>query len=328
MKAIVLRHYGSPEDLRLEELPRPEPRPNEVLVKVYATSVNDWDWSYVRGRPYALRPLYGLRKPNVSILGTEVAGTVEATGDQVTKFKVGDRVYGDLSEAGFGGFAEYVSVRADALGHMPEGMTFQDAASLPHASMLALQGLVDIGQLQRGERVLINGAGGGVGTIGLQIAKQYEAEVTGVDAGFKLDDLKSLGFDHVVDYEQVDFTQAGEQYDVILDAKTTRSTLRYLRALTPGGRYTTVGGQLRRLLQTFVLGPPVARLTGKQTRVVALKTNKDLDLVSQMFSRGQLNCVIDGPYSLEDTPEAVRRFGEAKHIGKVVITVAPDESAE
>ena len=322
MKAIVLSRYGRPEDLQLEELAKPEPKADEVLLKVYATAVNDWDWSFVRGRPHLYRLLFGLRKPKVSVLGAEVAGTVEAAGDRATKFRAGDRLYGDLSESGFGGFAEYVCVREDALGRMPSGMTFEEAASLPHASMLALQGLVDVGQIRRGERVLINGAGGGVGTIGVQIAKRYEAEVTGVDSALKLDTLRSVGFDHVIDYEKDDFTQNGQQYDLILDTKTNRSPFRYLASLNPGGRYVTVGGRLPRLLQTIALGPLIARVSGKRVRLVALETNKDLDYVSDMFQAGGLECVIDGPYPLDRVPEALQRFGEAKHIGKVVITVA------
>lgn len=323
MKAIVFRRYGSPDVLRLEEVPKPEPREDEVLVRVRATAVNDWDWSFVRGKPYVYRLMFGLVRPGVAVLGAEVAGTVEAAGRRATRFQPGDDVYGDLSEAGFGGFAEYVSVREDALARKPPGMTFEQAAALPHAAMLALQGLVDVGQIRPGERVLINGAGGGVGTLGVQIAKQFGAEVTGVDAALKLGMLRAMGFDHVVDYRREDFTRTGRRYDLILDTKTNRSPFRYLRALKPGGRYVTVGGQVPRLLQVFSLGPLVSRLTGKQVRIVALKPNKDLGYINELFEKNGLELVIDGPYPLHDVPQAVRRFGEAQHIGKVVITVAP-----
>ena len=323
MKAIILTRYGSPDVLQLEEMAKPEPGDDEVLVKVRATAVNDWDWCFVRGRPYIYRLLFGLVSPKVAVLGVEVAGIVEATGNGATKFQPGDHVYGDISEAGFGGFADYVCVREDALVRKPPGMTFQQAAALPHAAMLALQSLVDVGQIRQGERVLINGAGGGVGTIGVQIAKQYGAEVTGVDNALKLDTLGSMGFDHVIDYQREDFTRNKQRYDLILDTKTNRSPFRYLRSLKPGGRYVTVGGRLPRLLQAFCMGPLISRVSGKHVRIVALKPNKDLGYVNDLFETNGLECVIDGPYQLSDVPQAVQRFGEAKHVGKVVITVAP-----
>lgn len=293
-----------------------------MLVRVHATSVNDWDWSFVRGRPYVYRLMYGLLKPRVAVLGAEVAGVVEAVGRRATRFQPGDRVYGDLSEAGFGGFAEYVCVREDALASMPEGMPFEQAAALPHAGALAMQGLIDVGKIQPNERVLINGAGGGVGTIGVQIARRYGAELTGVDSADKLDLLRSMGFDHVIDYQRVDFTRSGRRYDLILDTRTNRSPFRYLRALAPGGRYVTVGGRLPRLLQAFCLGPFTSRLAKRQLRVVALRTNKDLPYLNDLFERGELRCAVDGPYALRDVPQAMLRFGEARHLGKVVITVA------
>ena len=323
MKAVVLTKYGPPEGLQLKEVPKPAPGDHEVLIKVRATTVNDWDWCFTRGKPRLYRLLFGFFRPKVEILGAEVAGQVEAVGSNVTKFQPGDDVYGDISEAGFGGFAEYVCVREDALGRKPPGMTFEQAAALPHAAMLALQGLVDVGQIRQGERVLINGAGGGVGTIGVQIAKEYGAEVTGVDSALKLDTLRSVGFDHVIDYRREDFTRNGQHYDLILDTKTNRSTFRYLRSLNPGGRYVTVGGQLPRLLQAFCMGPLISRVSGKHVRIVALKPNKDLGYVNDLFETNGLECVIDGPYQLSDVPQAVQRFGEAKHVGKVVITVAP-----
>lgn len=324
MKAIVLTRYGSPNVvLRLQELAKPEPGDGEVLVKVHATSINDWDWFYVRGKPYAYRLIFGLVRPRVAVLGAEVAGTVVSAGKGATLFQPGERVYGDISEAGFGGFAEYVCVRETALARMSASMTFEKAAALPHAAMLAQQGLIDIGQLRQGERVLINGAGGGVGTLGVQIAKQHGAEVTGVDSALKLDMLRTFGFDHVIDYQRHDFTRNGQRYDLILDTKTNRSPFRYLRSLRPGGRYVTVGGHLSRLLQTFCIGPIVSKVTGKHVRVVALKPNKNLDSVNDLFEKNALECAIDGPYSLGDVPRAVQRFGEAKHLGKVVITIDP-----
>lgn len=322
MQAVVLSHYGSPENLRLVELTKPEPRPGEVLVKVHASTVNDHDWCIVRGKPYLYRLLFGLRKPKVRVLGAEIAGIVESVGEGVSRFQPGDHVYGDVSEVGLGGFAEYVRVPESSLATKPPGMTFEEAASLPHAVMLAYQGLVEVGRIRQGDNVLINGAGGGVGTLGLQIAKQFAAEVTAVDAGFKLNQLSGLGFDRVIDYQQEDFTRDGRRYDLILDTKTTRSPGSYLRALKPAGRYVTVGGNWPRVLQTAVSGRLIGAATGKQVRIVALKTNKDLGYVNELYGRGGLKCVIDGSFPLQDVAKAVQRFGEAKHIGKIVITVA------
>ncbi|MBE7438062.1 MAG: NAD(P)-dependent alcohol dehydrogenase [Spirochaetales bacterium] len=319
MKAIVLHHYGPPNILTVREIPRPEPVGDEVLVKVQATAINDWDWAYVRGKPYIYRLIFGLLRPRVSVLGAEVAGTVEATGPQAKKFRRGDRVYGDISEAGFGGFAEYVSVREDALTHMPRSMTFEQAAALPHAALLAYQGLVGAGKIQRGDRVLINGAGGGVGTIGLQIAKQYDCEVTGVDRESKLDALRSLGFDQVIDYKQVDFTRNREGYDLILDAKSSRSIFRYPGALKPGGRYVSVGGSVPRLLELLFLGPVIGKMTGKRLKILALKPNQGLEEIHRLFESTSIKLLIDGPFGLEDVPAALERFGRSDHIGKIVI---------
>jgi NADPH:quinone reductase-like Zn-dependent oxidoreductase len=323
MKAIVLTRYGPPSALRLRQLAKPSPKNDEVLVKVRATAVNDWDWSIVRGRPLLYRLMFGLSKPKVRVLGAEVAGTVEAVGDNANEFSPGDHVYGDISEAGFGGFAEYVCVRQDALHVMAPQMTFQQATAFPHAAMLAFQGLVDAGQIQQGEKVLINGAGGGVGIIGVQISEQHGAEVTGVDSAPKLDTLREVGFDHVIDYRQVDFTSNGQRYDLILDTKTNRSPFKYLRSLAPGGRYVTVGGRLPRLAQLFCLAPFVSRISDKRLHIVALKPNRDLLYINDLFETKGLRPVIDGPYALSEVPQAIERFGKANHVGKVVITVAP-----
>ena len=321
MKAIVLTRFGSPDVLQLQEVSRPDPLDDEVLLKVHATAVNDWDWSFMRGRPWVLRLIFWLFKPRVKILGAEVAGRVEAVGKNVKRFKPGDEVYGDISESGFGGFAEYVAVPEDALAPKPATMTFQEAAALPHASMLAVQGLIDEGQIHEGKKLLINGAGGGVGTFGVQIAKLYGVETTGVDSGAKLDLLRSVGFDHVIDYEREDFTKNGQRYDLILDTKTNRSPFTYARSLNPDGRYVTVGGHLDRLLQTLCLKPWISLFSKKHMRIVGLKPNKDLSYVNELFEDGKLKCVIDGPFELSKTPQAVRYFGEGKHKGKVVIAV-------
>jgi len=265
--------------------------------------------------------MFGLTKPRASILGAEVAGTVEALGEGATRFAPGQRVYGDLSSGAFGAFAEYVCVPEASLRAMPASMTFEQAAALPHAGLLAWQGLVEVGRVQQGERVLLNGAGGGVGALALQIAKGYGCEVTGVDKASKLEALTAMGFDHVVDYLQTDFTATGEAYDLILDARTTRSPLRHLRALAPRGRYVSVGGDVARLLQAAAMGWILTKVTGKRLAILALEPNEGLERISELFESGSLRPVIDGPYDLVDAPRAVARFGAADHVGKIVLRV-------
>ncbi len=324
MKAIVCSRYGSPDVLGLKEVPTPTPKDDEILVKVQTAAINDYDWVMVTGKPRAYRLIFGLLKPKFGVLGVDVAGRVAAVGASVTAFRVGDEVYGDLSQCGFGAFAEYVCARERHLAHKPAGMSFAQAAAIPHAAMLAVQGLIDAGQIRDGQKVLINGAGGGVGTLGVQIAKRFGVEVTGVDSTEKLDSMRSVGFDHVVDYTREDFTRSGKRYDLILDTKTTRSPFAYARALSPGGAYVTVGGALPRVLQVFVLGPLISRIRGKAMRIVDLKPNKDLEYANGLFEAGKLTPLTDGPYALDEVPEALTLFGKAKHKGKVIINVAQE----
>ena len=324
MKAIVCSRYGAPDVLELKEVPTPTPKDDEVLVKVQTAAVNDYDWVMVTGKPRAYRLIFGLLKPKFEVLGVDVAGRVAAVGASVKTFQVGDDVYGDLSESGFGAFAEYVCARERHLARKPASMTFAQAAAIPHAAMLAVQGLVDAGQIRDGQNVLINGAGGGVGTLGVQIAKQFAVEVTGVDSTEKLETMRSVGFDHVVDYTREDFTRSGKRYDLILDTKTTRWPSAYARALSPGGAYVTVGGATPRLLQVVLLGPVIARTHGKTIHLVALKPNKDLDYANGLFEAGKLTPVTDCPYALDEVPKALTLFGEAKHKGKVIINVAQE----
>lgn len=250
----------------------------------------------------------------------EISGIVIAKGVHVKNFNIGDQVYGDISAYGFGSFAEYVCVHEEALRLKPAQMSFEQAAAIPHAALLALQGL-QMGNIQPGQRILINGGGGGVGTFGLQIAKQYQTEVTGVDTGAKLDMMQELGYDHVIDYKKEDFTKKGRKYDLILDCKTTRGPSAYLEALNPGGQYVTVGGTLTRLLQLFLSKRWISRFTDKSLDILALKPNKDLDEINSLFKAGKLQCIIDGPFTLEELPKALQYFGEGKHTGKVVISL-------
>ncbi|UCH63199.1 MAG: NAD(P)-dependent alcohol dehydrogenase [Fidelibacterota bacterium] len=321
MKAIVYTKYGPPDVLELKEVDKPVPKDDEVLVEVHAVSINDWDWGLLQGKPLINRLQSGLLRPKrIQILGSDIAGRIEAVGKKIKQFKRGDEVFGDLT-GNWGGFAEYVCAREKQLALKPAGMTFVQAAAIPQAAMLALQGLRDKGQLQPGQKLLINGAGGGVGTFGVQIAKIYKAEVTGVDCSGKLDMMRSTGFDHVIDYIQEDFTRNGQRYDLILDTKTNRSTFDYTRALGRNRTYVTVGGAGPRILQALLLKPWISMFSKKNIRFVLLKPNKDLDYMSELFEAGKVKPVIDGPYKLSDVPEAMRHFGEASHMGKVVITV-------
>ena len=246
MKAAIVERYGTPDVLKLTNVPTPAPKAKEVLVRVHAASINDWDWIMLSGRPRILRIGTGLFTPKIPILGCDIAGRVEALGDEVETLQLGDEVYGDLSPSGFGAFAEFACAPAASLARIPAGMTFEQAAAIPQAGMLAWQGLIDVGQLQSRQKLLLNGAGGGVGTFALQIAKLFDAEITVVDKAGKLDMLRALGADHVIDFTKQDFTAAEKRYDLILDVRTNRSPLAYARALNPGGRYVTVGGSLPR----------------------------------------------------------------------------------
>ena len=319
MKAIVYTKYGGPEVLQIKEIKKPSPKDDEVLIKVYAVSINDWDDGLLHG-DFINRLLNGLQKPKKQILGSDIAGRIEAVGKNVSRFKTGDEVYGDLSGK-WGGFAEYTCAREKALALKPATMSFEEAAAIPQAAMLAVQGLIDKGKIQPGQKLLINGAGGGVGTFGIQIAKLYGAEVTGVDSTGKLDMLRSMGFDHVIDYTKEDFTKNGNCYDLILDVKTNRSMFDYARALYRNGVYVTVGGSIGRLFQALLLGSWIPMFSKKHIRIVALKPNKDLAYMNELFEAGKIKPVIDGPYKLDEVPEAFRIFGKGEHKGKLVITM-------
>ena len=319
MKAVVLKRYGSTDDLELSDVNKPVPKDGQVLINIHASAVNDWEWSLVRGKPLYIRAIGGLVRPKIRIIGCDVAGRVEAVGGAVEQLKVGDDVYGDLSDGGFGGFAEFVCASEGSVGKMPKNVTYEEAAALPHAAMLAAQSLNEIGGVESVKTLLINGAGGGVGPIGLQLAKMHGVEVTGVDSGPKLDFLLSLGFDRVIDYTQEDFTSDGASYDLILDVKTDRSPFAYVRALKPGGAYVTVGGSTLRLLQCVMLGRWIARTKGRRIHVLSLKPNKGLDELTALVEAGKVTPSIDAVYPLADVPKALQRFGEASQNGKIII---------
>ena len=323
MKAIVYTKYGSPDVLQLKEVEKPASRDNEVLIKVHAASVNSWDWDLLRGTPFVNRLMFGLIKPKI-ILGCDIAGRVEAVGNNVNQFKPGDEVFGDLSGCGWGGFAEYVCARENALALKPVCLTFEQAAAVPQAALLALQALHYKGQIQPGLKVLMNGAGGGVGTFAVQMAKSFGAEVTGVDSTEKLDMLHSLGADHVIDYTQDDFTKNGKCYDLILDVAGFRSISDYKRALSPGGCYVMIGGSMTLANRLMLLGPWISMSTGKKMGLLLHKPNKGLDIMTELFEAGDVVPVIDRRYMLSDVAEALRYFGEGHVKGKIVITIDED----
>jgi NADPH:quinone reductase-like Zn-dependent oxidoreductase len=320
VRAVILEKYGSFDALEVREVEAPTPKANEVLIRVRATSINDWDVALVAGRPAYIRLIHGWLSPNVQIPGCDVAGVVEAVGEGVTRFKPGDAVYGDLHGCGFGTYAELACADEDALEPKPSSLSFTQAAVIPHGATLAWQALHDCAELRRGEKLLINGAGGGVGPIALQLAKLHDAEVTGVDSAAKLPMLRSLGFDHVLDYERQDFTLAGVEYDLVLDVRTTRSPWAYARALRPGGRYVTVGGTPLRLLQIPLLGRWVERRTGKSIKLLALKANRGLNEMAELFEAGKITPIVDGPYTLAEVPQAMQRFANGQQQGRIAVT--------
>lgn len=321
MQAIVYTEYGPPEVLRLQEVVKPVPTDDEVLIQIQAVSVNGSDRENLIGSPLYAR-IGGLRKPRHQILGSDIAGRVEMVGRNIKDFHVGDEVFGEIP--GYhGGFAEYVCMPATTLARKPAGITFEQAAAIPQAGVIALRGICTKGQVQPGQKVLINGAGGSAGVFAVQLAKLCGAEVTGVDHSAKLDFVRSLGADHVSDYASEDFTKTGRQYDLILDLIAHRSMFAYARALRPNGTYFCVGGAVTVLLQIALLGPLLKLATGKNLRVLAVPQNRDdLVAITELCEAGKIIPVIDRHYSLQEVPEALRYVGEGRHKGKVVITMA------
>ena len=328
MKAIVYTKYGPPDVLQLKEVVKPTPEDNEVLIKVHAASVNAWDWDLLRGTPFLNRLVVsGLLKPKHKILGADIAGRVEVVGRNVKQFQPGDEVFGDLSACGWGGFAEYVCASENALAMKPASMTFEEVAAVPQTAVMALQGLRDKGQIQPGQKVFINGAGGGVGTFAVQIAKSFGAEVTGVDSTRKLDMVRSIGADQVIDYTQEDFTKNEQRYDLILDTAAHRSIFDYKRALSPKGIYIMVGGSTAQMFQVMFLGPLISMTGSKKMGVLMLKPNKDLAFLKELLEAGKVVPVIDRRYPLSEVPEALRYLGEGHAQGKVVITLEHNNEA-
>jgi NADPH:quinone reductase-like Zn-dependent oxidoreductase len=320
VKAILFTQYGSPAVLQLREVEKPAPKENQVLVKVHAASANPLDWHRISAKPFLVRLGEGFLKPKDPKLGADVAGVVEAIGSNVTEFKPGDEVFGVCS----GSFAEYAVAGKSKLALKPANLTFEAAAAVPVAAFTALQGLRDKGQVQAGQKVLINGASGGVGTFAVQIAKSFGAKVTGVCSTQNLDLVRSIGADHVIDYTREDFTRNGQHYDLIYDAVGNRSVFAYMRALSPQGKCVIAGFTgLPRLLEHMILGPRMPKAEGKQIigQGMAATSQQNLLAIKELLEAGKVVPVIDRSYTLRDTAEAIRYLERGHARGKVVITV-------
>jgi NADPH:quinone reductase-like Zn-dependent oxidoreductase len=319
---MVYYKYGSPEVLHPEEVATPVPGAGDVLVKVSTAAVNSWDQDLLRGKPFITRLIGGgIFKPRKAILGCDVAGTVVALGAKADRFKVGDAVFGDISECGWGGFAEYVSVPENVLTPKPESLGFQQAAALPQAAVMAWQGIHDYGNVLPGQQVLINGAGGGVGSFAIQMAKLKGARVTGVDSGHKLSSMRALGADEVIDYTREDFTKNEQHYDLILDTVGHHSLFDYRRALCPAGKYLMIGGQTALILQAVFLGPLLSLFGKVKMGILAHRPNKNLATIAQMVVAGKLEVNIDRTFTLDQLAEAFEYFKANTFKGKVVISI-------
>lgn len=331
MKAIAQDQYGSPDVLKLTEVDKPVVRDDAVLVRVVAASVNSGDWHLMRGDPFLSRLMFGgLLKPKIKTLGFDMAGRVEAVGRNVTQLQPGDEVFGDLSECGFGAFAEYVCVPAEALVLKSGAIAFEQAAAVPAAAVTALQALRDCGQIQPGQKVLINGASGGVGSFAVQLAKGFGAEVTAVCSTGKVEMVRWLGRshgaslnpNHIIDYRQTDITQSGQQYDLILDAAAYRSAFDYFSVLKPEGTYVLIGGSIGQFLQVMLLSPWFSKPHRRKVKCLAAKPNQDdLIIVRDLLEAGKIAPFIDRVYSLSEVPAAIRHVEQRQVRGKVVIRI-------
>ena len=320
MKAFVYTKYGPPDVLQFKDIEKPAPNDDQALVKIHAASINAYDWHLMTADIFLVRLMSGgLLRPKSTIPGADIAGRVEAVGRNVKQFQPGDEVYGDV---GAGGFAEYVCAREKSLALKPANLSFEEAAAVPMAAMTALQGLRDSGHIQAGQKVLINGASGGVGTFAVQIAKSFGAEVTAVTSPKNLDQARSIGADHVIDYTQEDFTKNGQQYDLILAANGYHPLSAYKRALAPNGIYVMAGGKPAQLFQAMLLGSWMSRNGSKKMGGVSAKVDqKDLVTIKELIEAGKVVPVIDKRYPLSEVPEALRYFGKGHARGKVVITM-------
>ena len=323
MKAIICTKYGPPDTLQFQEVAKPAPTADEVLVKIHAASVNMYDWHLLTADIPLVRLMGGgLLRPKVTIPGEDIAGRIEAVGSNVKQFRPGDEVFGDIAAYGNGGFAEYVAVPETALALKPTTLSFEEAAAVPMAALTALQGLRDAGHIQAGQKVLINGASGGVGTFAVQIAVAFGAEVTAVCSTRNLDLARTLGADRVIDYTQEDFTRSGQTYDLIFAANGYHPLAAYKRSLAPQGIYVMAGGKPAQIFQAMLLGSWLSEKGGKKLGgFTARASQKDLLVLKELVEAGKVAPVIDRRYPLRETAEALRYLGAGHARGKVVITV-------
>lgn len=321
MKALTISRYNNPPDVEIKDIPLPELKDGQVLVKIKASAINDYDYSVSTGLPKIYRVFLGFSKPKHKVLGMEMSGIVEKIDENCVKIKVGDRVASDTSDFVFGTMAEYIAIDEKALTVIPDSMSFVDAASLPHASLLALQAIEMGGELPDNANVLIIGAGGGVGTLALQLLRDKCSHIAGVDTGYKLGLMKKMGFDSVIDYKKEGLFNMNEKYDLIIDAKTCHAPRKYKQLLTESGSYISIGGDVIRLIALLKYKYIYNHFSKKRVDILGLKTNKGLDDIFQKYSKGLLKPVIDGPHNFEEAPKALKRFIDAEHFGKIVVEI-------
>jgi len=323
MKAIIKTKYGSPDVLELCDVDIPVPNENQVLIKVFAASVNALDWRLMRGTPLPMRFATGLFKPKNKIPGADVSGRIEKIGSKVRDFKIGDEVFGDISQSDFGAFAEYVCATEEELAKKPKNLTFEDVASVPVAAVTALQGIRNHGKILAGQKVLINGASGGVGSFAVQIAKSYGAEITAVCSTNNVKMAAINGADHVIDYKNEDFTKSGKLYDLIIAVNGYHSISEYKKVLTSKGTYVMIGGSMRQIFQAELLGSLRSERGGKKLLSMgSAKSNKDdLLLLKDLLGQGKLKPYIEKEYKLEEVPEAIRYLEDGHAKGKLIINV-------
>lgn len=327
MKAAVYSRYGGPSVLSIEEVDKPIPKSNEVCVKIYATSINSADIDQLKGTAFGR--MSGLLKPRYKVLGSDISGIVESIGSSVSRFKIGDPVYGDMTEEGFSTFAEYKTVREDALTLKPNNMSFVEAAALPSAGVIALQSINNQKSISKDDVVLINGVGGGMGSLALQIVKSLGAYVIGVDKGIKLDKAKALGADEVIDYENYDYTKLSKRYDRIIDCHAIHGPNKYFKLLKEDGVYYMIGGTIRSLIKTAIYGTIKSKNNNKKVLVLLGKPNKkeDLTLLEEYYKENMYQILIDKSFDFKDIREAVSYFLEGTFVGKVVIKICDYEES-
>lgn len=322
MLSHLFNSYSHIHELEIGERPVPEPNKDEVLIKVHCASLNDWDLELLQGKPFINKILFGLFKPKIASLGIDVAGEVIALGEDCKNFQIGDSVFGDLSSGKWGALAQFTTAKEKELHKIPDGMSFEEAAATPQAALLALQGLLGFGNLDKGKTILINGAGGGVGTFAIQLAKASGLHITGVDKESKFELMKSLGCDVVIDYRKENFTDRRDSFDYILDAKSFLKPKDYLRALRKDGIYATAGGSIPLLLEIALKGFMASTFGSKKLKVIGLEPNKNLDIIIASFEEGKLKPVVDDNiFSLNQLADAFDYLQKGEHLGKVVIKI-------